>query len=250
MPIPSQTFATLTEWFNYVNTKIIPNGQQEIDGNALNNALNALGVFIVNYTMNGNLAQINSTSGTEVIVNKPITIFTGSPTSVKWNQNVQNEYYLGNATGANIPLSSGFSYMDLYNVSQTVIPLRQNIHIAKSTNGNWIQINNLEGSSSGGNFPPQVGNSGKFLATNGTSVFWNPAFVEVDSSSFINATDCPLPQLASFDLIIYMYEYNNFLLQSLSQWEPLAGGGFRMTLAGFDSTTLNYHFILLLKEKS
>lgn len=250
MPIPSQTFATLTEWFNYVNTKIIPNGQQEIDGNALNNALNALGVFIVNYTVNGNLAQINSTSGSEVVVNNPITIFTGAPTSIKWNQNVQNEYYLGNATGLNIPFSAGFSYTDTYGVSQVVLPLRQNIHIAKATNGNWLQVNNLGGSGGGGDLPPQVGNSGKFLATNGTSTFWNAAHVEVTSADFSNATDCPLPQLAAFDLIIYMYEYNNFLLQSLNQWEALPGGGFKVTLAGFDSTTINYHFVLLLKEKS
>lgn len=251
MPLPSQTFNTITEWFNFVNTKIIPNGQREIDGDALNAALNALGVFIVNYTVNGNLAQINSTSGSIVSVSKPMTIFTGAPTSVQWVNNVQNEYYLVNATGLNIPLSAGFSYIDLYGVVQSTIPLRQTVHISKATNGSWFQVNNLDANSSGGgNLPPQLGNAGKFLATNGVSSFWNSAHIEVTSADFSNATDCPLPSLADFDLIIYMYEYNNFLLQSLNQWEPLVGGGFKVKLAGFDSTTINYHFILLLKEKS
>lgn len=247
MPIPSQTFATLLALRNYTNSELIPNGMREISGEALNNALNSIYDFIVDYTVNGSLADINSTSNQVVVVNKPMTIFTGFPTSVQWDDDVQNEYYLVNATGLDIPITSGYSYTDAYEDEKFIIPLRQVVHIAKTENGNWVQVNNLGGGGSGGDLPPQAGNSGKFLATNGASSFWNAPHVSITSADFDSATECPLSSLAAFTLSIYWSDLANFIYESAGQWAALPGGGFEILIPGFDATLQDYHFEVFLK---
>lgn len=245
MALPSQTFSTLAELINYINTKIIPNGMREIDGEALNNALNALAQFIEEYTVNGGLLDLETDSGIVIEVSKPMTVFIGAPTSVQWPNNPQNEYYLVNATGYDIPLSAGFVFVDAYQDEKNIIPANQVVHIAKAPNGSWIQVNNF-GGSTGGGLPPQAGNSGKILATNGSSAFWVGATHRVTSSNFSSATECPLPALAAFDLEIFWVDLPNFTFQ----WTPLVGGGFEMTAPGFDANAVNYTFILFLKAKT
>ncbi len=65
---------------------------------------------------------------------------------------------------------------------------------------------------------------------------------ELTSANFINATDCPLTSLASKSLAIFMNEDQRFLIKADGEWSDLAGGGFRINIPGFDSTTANYHF--------
>lgn len=96
MAYPEQTFSTLLALRNYTNTNLIPNGMQEIDGSALNNVLNSIYDFLVQYTVNGELANVDNTSGQVVVVSKPMTVFMGAPTSIQWDDDVQNEYYFIN----------------------------------------------------------------------------------------------------------------------------------------------------------
>ena len=62
------------------------------------------------------------------------------------------------------------------------------------------------------------------------------------SANFINSTDCPISSLNGTNLRIYFGEQQKFLEQDASEWTPLTGGGFRITIPNFDSTLTNYHF--------
>lgn len=249
MAYPEQTFSTLLALRNYTNTNLIPNGMQEIDGSALNNVLNSIYDFLVQYTVNGELANVDNTSGQVVVVSKPMTVFMGAPTSIQWDDDVQNEYYFINATGYDIPISVGYSYMDVYEDTKVIIPARQVIHIAKAVNGGWVQVNNIGGGGSA-DLPPQSGNSGKVLATNGTTPFWVGMTHKITSADFEGPTECPLPQFAAFDLEIFFCDLPNFIFESAGQWAALPGGGFEVLISGFDSTSWNYTFIIMLKAKS
>lgn len=246
MPFPNQTFNSLAQLINYINTKIYPNGQQEIDGEAMNNVLNGLCNFIPEYTVNAGLGDVEGSSGQVIVVDKPITVFTGAPTSVQWDGNVQNEYYFVNSTGYNIPLTAGFSYIDAYENEKTIIPARFSVHIAKMPNGGWVQINNLGGGGSAG-LPPEAGNSGKFLATNGTTPFWMGAHKSITQADFSSAKECPLPELAPFSFSIYWSDLANFIYADAGQWAYLPGGGFEILIPGFDATGSNCNFELFLK---
>lgn len=141
MPIPSQTFSTISDLLTYINTFFIPNGNQEIDGDEGNNILNALANFIVKYTLNSSKVKIDSGNGA-IILSVPFTVLTGSPVSVQWPDNIQNEYYINNATASIINTASGFFYIDQFGEVKTYFPARTTIHIAKATNGAWVQVNN------------------------------------------------------------------------------------------------------------
>lgn len=56
------------------------------------------------------------------------------------------------------------------------------------------------------------------------------------------ATDCPIPTLQGESLRIYYGEGGKFLEQDNGEWTPLAGGGFRVLVQGFDASKGNYHF--------
>jgi hypothetical protein len=145
MSLPAQTFTTITQLISYINTYIVPNGINEIDGTELNNTGNALANFIVRYTLNSSLVTV-VTAGGAVVLSTPMTAFAGTaPTAVQWPDNVQNEYYIINALGVSIPLANGFSYTDPFSIAQTSFPAHSVIHIAKASNGSWLQVNNLSG---------------------------------------------------------------------------------------------------------
>lgn len=140
--MPTQTFTTIAQLLNYINTFVVTNGNEEISGEIENNVENALANFIVSYTLNSQKAGISSSTGV-VSLSKPFTVFTVVPTSIQWPDNVQFEYYIINATASVISLSAGYSYIDSFGNPQTSIPAHATIHIAKMTNGSWIQANNL-----------------------------------------------------------------------------------------------------------
>lgn len=249
MPLPSTTYTTIQQLINDINTRFIPNGAELITGDIGNSQLNGLANFIVSYTLNSGLAGISSSTGV-IPLSKPVTVFTVAPTSINWPDNVQNEYYIVNATGNNIPLTSGFSYIDQYAVAQTVIPARSAIHIAKATNSNWVQINNLPGV---GVLPPQTGHDGEFLTTNGSSAAWFSPCLAITSSDFepdgityIN-TDLVNNTFLLFwnDLPRFIYNATEAPLQT--EWQYQVGGGFQILIQGFDANTNDYHLYLFLK---
>lgn len=250
MPLPSQTFSNIDMALrNYINTKIIPNGQRLIDGDALNNALNALCDFIIKYQVNGSLADISNTTGVKTLL-KPVTIFTAIPSQVIVNNNVQNEYYLVNTTGFDIEFNSGFSYVDVYGDTKNAIPARSTIHITRAINSLWYLVSNVGGGTSGSaDFPPQSGNAGKTLITNGNTIFWGATHLSIKGSDFINSTDYINEYLTNFTLSIFLSEANRYIYEDNGEWEQLPGGGFRINMAGFDSLQDNWHFEITLKPR-
>lgn len=145
MSLPAQTFTSITQLITYINAFIVPNASQQIDATDVNNVENALANFIVKYALNGSLATIVSNSGV-VSLPTPVTVIsTPAPSAITWPDNVQNEYYIVNATGTEIPFVSGLFYVDQFSIQQTSIPAHTVIQIAKATNGNWIQVSNLPG---------------------------------------------------------------------------------------------------------
>ena len=252
MPIPSQTFTTIAQLFSYLNSLVIPNGANEITGAEVNNVLNGLGNFIINYTMNANLAGISSSTGV-VSLSKPITVFTAIPTSIQWPDTVQNEYYITNATGSNIPLTGGYSYTDQYGTAQTVVPSRTSIHIAKATSGTWYQVNNLGGSGSS-SLPPVTGHAGQALVTDGNSTFWSSLNISLTSASFqadgrtyLNAT---LGPTADFLVSVFWSDLPNFLYISNGDWQYVTSpsNGIKILNPAFNANTNpNLHVELFLK---
>lgn len=243
--MPNQTFSTLQDLINYINTVIITNGTNSISGIEANNAFVGLGNFIASYTLNNGLAGISSSTGV-ISLSKPVTIFTVAPTSFSWPDNVQNEYYIINGTGVTINLSGGFSFTDAYGVTQTTIGPRDAVHIAKATNGSWLRINNISGSASGG-LPPMTGNSGKGLFNNGTSAFWADNVLQIpandanwtNSTTWVNGSSYTLT-LPSPHFLIFWNETNRFLLNTVSPVEyGYVANGFQVFTPGFDKASSN-----------
>lgn len=155
MPLPSQTFSTIQQLLTYINTFIIPNGANEISGEIHNNVENALSNFIVSYTLNNKKATLVSAGGV-VVLPTPITVITSVvPTSIQWVDNVQNEYYILNTTNSTIPLAAGFTYYNTSLIAKNAIPANTSIHIAKATNGQWIQVGQV-GTGSGTSTVPSL----------------------------------------------------------------------------------------------
>lgn len=66
--------------------------------------------------------------------------------------------------------------------------------------------------------------------------------VQLTSADFTNATDCPLTTLAGKNIAVFFNENQKYIEKDAGEWADLAGGGFRVLIPGFDSTTANYHF--------
>ena len=238
---------TLAQIIAYINQYINTNGINSITGAENNTALVYLANAILNYSVNGSLAGISSSTGV-VPLSKPITLFSVVPASVNWPDNVQFEYYIVNATGVNIPITAGYSYVDQYGTSQTTIPARTSIHIAKATNGQWIQVNNLGGSGGSGSLPPQTGNQGRSLFTNGTTAFWSDGiyFIPagdanwINSTTWVNGSSYTDPYFSSSKFLLFWNDLSRFLLQTVSPVEwGYETNGFQVLINGFDSATAN-----------
>jgi hypothetical protein len=245
MPYPNQTFNTISDLLAYVNTNVVTNGNQEITAIIENNVENGLANFIVSYTLNSGLAGISSSTGV-VPLSKPITYFSVTPTSISLGTNVQNEFYIINATANNIPLTSGYSYIDAYQTVQTSIPARAYVHLAKATNGTWLQVNTATAGSD--SLPPQTGKSGQVLTTNGTSTNWVSPIIPITSADFesdgvtyIN-TDIPETQ---YKYAIFWNDLSRFIYEG-TEWNYVANGGFEVIIPGFDANSQNYNLFLFL----
>lgn len=244
MPLPSTTYTTIQQLLNDINTRFVPNGAELITGDIGNSQLNGLANFIVTYTLNSGLVGISSSTGV-IPLSKPMTVFTVVPTSINWPDNIQNEYYIINATGSNIPLTATYSYIDQYQVAQTIIPARTAIHIAKATNGSWIQVNNTGGG--GGSLPPQTGHEGEVLTTNGTSASWASPLIHITSADFEpDGVTYVNTNLAFNKFDLFWDDLPNFIYEGVA-WEYEPGGGFNITIPGFDANANGYNLHLFLK---
>lgn len=64
-----------------------------------------------------------------------------------------------------------------------------------------------------------------------------PNTVIVTQANFTTAVDCPLPSLVGHDLSILMKDGPILLVQGVD-FVPYVGGGFTITIPGFDASTL------------
>jgi hypothetical protein len=255
MPYPQQTFTNITALLNYINTQWVTNGIESITGVTGNNVVNALAQFIVQYTLNSGLGQISNSTGA-VVLSSPITVFNTAPTSVSWPGNVQNEYYMVNATGGAIPLAAGYSYTDPYGTVQTVLPPNASVHIAKMINGGWVQVNNIGGGGSGSGLPPQTGHNGQSLFTSGTSAFWSDPAMQINgqdanwinSTTWVNGSNYTNPYFSSAYFLIFWNDAGRYLLQNESPAEwGYVNNGFQIFYPGFNAQADNVNLFLLFK---
>lgn len=68
--------------------------------------------------------------------------------------------------------------------------------------------------------------------------------IPVESVNFTNATDCPQVALNGRTFELFFNENGKFITIADTEWAYLVGGGFRVLIPGFDSTTANYHFYI------
>lgn len=252
MPLPVQTFPNITALRTFVNTYITPNGVNAITGTEDNSAMNGFIDFILKSMVNYSFVNIISSGGI-VVLPAPMNIITVLPTSVQWNDNFQNEYYIVNALGVNIPLAATYSYVDAYGTTQIVIPARTAIHIAKATNGTWIQMNNVGGGSSGG-LPPQTGHQGEFLSTDGATALWGDMQISITSADFESdgVTYIGDGRIGITNKVsIFWSDLPNYIYESNGDWQYRSFGvlpGVRILNPAFNANTNpNYHLELSLK---
>jgi hypothetical protein len=68
-----------------------------------------------------------------------------------------------------------------------------------------------------------------------------PGPLSITSTDFSTATNCPITSLNGMGLIIFWNDLNRYLIPG-TEWTPLAGGGFTVTVPGFNATTNTYSF--------
>ena len=142
MPLPQQTFSTFDQLVTYINNHIIPNADAEITGIVHNNVANGLTTWLYNAALNSALVRIYDSGGV-ITVDHNISAFTTVlPTTVAFPDNFVKEYYFVNALPDPIPLATGYSYTNLLFETKTEIPAVSVLHLAKASNGSWIQVNN------------------------------------------------------------------------------------------------------------
>lgn len=254
---PQQNFASLTSLINYINAQVITNGNNAITGVVANNVFNGLASFLESYLINFGLVTIDSSTGSVVVLSKPMTVFTGAPTSIQWPGNPQNEYYVTNATAAAIEITNGFSYTDQYGTTQTSIPARTSVHIAKATNGSWVLMNNLSGTSGGGGLPPQPGHLGQFLSADGGTGTWADTWIFVTNVDFLSdGVTCilPIPDAQNYKFDIFFDTLSGFIYEQDGQWSYYSnpGGsppeyGFKILIAGINANSQQVRAHVLLK---
>jgi hypothetical protein len=242
------SFPNITALRTYVNTYINTNGVNAITGNEDNTALNGIIDYILNSMVNNGFVHIVSTGGI-VVLPAPMTLFTSVlPTSIQWVDNFQNEYYIINGLGVNIPLANGFAYIDAFGTSQTVIPSRTAIHIAKAVNASWIQVNNVGNGGSAG-LPPETGHAGQFLTNNGTTASWSDPHISLTSASFQpdGVTYLNSDIGVNYHVSVFWSDLPNFLYESNGDWQYVSGG-IKILIVGFNANTNpNYHLELFFK---
>jgi hypothetical protein len=73
------------------------------------------------------------------------------------------------------------------------------------------------------------------------NVAYPPGPQNFTSSNFTSSVNCPIPAYNGMTLMIYWNDAQRYLVQG-TDWTPLAGGGFTITISGFNATTSNYSF--------
>lgn len=212
MPLPIQTFATFAELETYINTFIIPNAMELIQGDEHNAVENGLLTFIEQSPLNWQKARIQSTGGV-ISASRPVTIFTTVvPSSLSWSDNIYNQYVFINATAGDIPTTT--TYYDINLQPLNVIPARSIVNLYKSMNDQWI-VGSVPSSGSKAALPPYVGVVDRGNPTDpvsGTAVFQDASLVGLGSTN-------------NGDIVIQYAEgiRTNFGLNKTFDYDPILG---------------------------
>lgn len=241
---------TIAQIIAYINSVITTNGVNAITGAENNTALVNLATAILNYTVNGGLAGISTSTGV-VPLSKSVTLFSVVPASISWPDNFTLEYYIINATSSNIPISGGNSYVDQFGAVQNTIPARTAIHIAKASNASWIQVNNL-GGGGGGSLPPVTGHAGQSLFNDGTGAMWGNNVLPIyandanweSATQWVNGHAYEVSSFPSTKFLIFWNDASRFLLPTEFGFVT---NGLNVTLGGFNSATANI-FLFFIGE--
>lgn len=233
------SFPNITALRTYVNQYIIPNGANEITGLEDNTALNGIIDWILNSMVNAKFVAIESIPGGVIVLPAPMTLFTALPTSIQWNTDFQNEYYIINGLGVSIPLTAGYSYVDAFGTVNNSIPARTAVHIAQMINGTWLQVNNI-GGSGGGSLPPMTSNNGLFLTNNGTTASWDNTHITLTASNFQpDGVTYLNPNIGvNYHVSVFAPDIPNFIYVSNGGWQYVTGpNGIKLTTPGLNANT-------------
>lgn len=185
MPLPTQTFNTIAEWENWVNTNIIPNGNEEITGDDGNITENAAVKFIKRSPLNWEKAQIIQTSGTSYATRPIIVFISNTPSEFTFGDNIYNEYVFINTLYDNIPLASGIAYVDINLSPVDNIPAKSIVNICKANNDLWI-VSSVPSSGSLSSLPPLIGivdGGNTDDPVSGTSIFQSDKLINLGASN-------------------------------------------------------------------
>lgn len=80
------------------------------------------------------------------------------------------------------------------------------------------------------------------IFVSGTSNNIGANVAPVASADFTTSIDCPIPALKGAAIEVYWDESQRFLEKDAGEWTDLPGGGFTVTIPGFDKSLANYHF--------
>lgn len=185
MPYPSVTFNDFDELMDYINTYIVTNGMEQIEGVEHNAAENGLLTFIRHSPLNWQKAKIES-SGGAVSASRPVVVFMSNvPTSLVWGDNIYNEYIFINTTSGDIPLGVGSTYYDISLQPIDNIPAKSIVNICKASNDLWI-VSSVPSSGSAAAIPPLTGivdGGGADDPVSGQSIFQSNKLIGLGSTN-------------------------------------------------------------------
>lgn len=193
---PSQTFSTIQELLTYINTYIVPNGNNEIKGDEHNNVENGLAKFIIQSPRNWNKATVINTAGAYTATNAQcILVFNSAATgSVTLTDNIWNEWTIVNRTVANKALVGAIStFYTPQNTISNYCPSNGVLNLVKGNDNKWYQV--LAGTQTGNFLAPLIGvagGGGSDDPISGTSTYQNDRLIGIggaNSGKFIITID-------------------------------------------------------------
>lgn len=141
MPYPVQTFNSIADWENFLNTNIVLNGNEDITGTIGNTAYNGAVTFIKKSPLNWGKAAIVSTGGDVVLSNNflGVVVFsTVTPDSLSFGGNFYNQYVFLNMTSAAIMLGTPSVYYNMAGAPVDSIPANSAVVFFKGINDLWV----------------------------------------------------------------------------------------------------------------
>lgn len=197
--------------------------------NALN-IVNDVNLYIRNYAVDG-FANLRLNSILLRLINLADVAGGGSPATSSQAQTIPiTSADFTNATDVPKTILNGLQYSIYWNEGQRYI---------LQDAGEWSYLSGGGFKVTMAGFDPTTTNYHFFLEISTAS---NGSTLPIISINFSNATDCPLPAFVNKNLAIFWNEAKRFILKDAGEWADLPGGGFKVLIAGFDSTTTNYHF--------